>query len=367
MILIDFGSVYFRSLMTSISTAKPHKKNGNYVTSEYIDVVIYRIISELLETYKNHKNEFGNLVICIDDASRQYWRKTIYPYYKNARKHQRDILPIDFNEVFKHINLLVSVLTKYTPFKSVQVPGAEADDVIGFLTKKYAPFEKILIWSPDKDFKQFHNLGYVKQYSSITNDWIVAGDLSKWIIKHCCLGDAIDGVPKITDFLRFSDSFRTYLNGKYNELEFYKLPYSEQDAIIEKFDVFKKNRKGELTETKDVYDPIPFGEAKLFKTIEQYGSLENWLDSNEILKAQYEINKKLVLDLYVPQKIESDILNAYLESPTDFDFESIKKYLDFYKLGYIANDFKRIFTDNLKTVKFSESKNLNFNLDSLIF
>ena len=172
MILYDLSSLIHRALHTSIKQMNPHKKDGKYITQEFISGTIFRVIEELLENYRLYRGKYHTMVICIDDHSIPYWRKSLYPDYKAQRKTQREESEINFKEVYKHIDLLIRVLNDYTPFKAIGVPGAEADDIIGVLTKKFSKAESILILSPDKDFKQLHKFGDVKQYSAITNEWV---------------------------------------------------------------------------------------------------------------------------------------------------------------------------------------------------
>ena len=86
MILYDLSSLIHRALHTSIKQMNPHKKDGKYITQEFISGTIFRVIEELLENYRLYRGKYHTMVICIDDHSIPYWRKSLYPDYKAQRK-----------------------------------------------------------------------------------------------------------------------------------------------------------------------------------------------------------------------------------------------------------------------------------------
>ena len=352
MILYDFSSAFHRSLHTAIKHTSPHKKDGKYITQEFISVLIWRIVSEYIEFYNKYNKEYGNFVICLDDHSKPYWRKAIYPEYKAQRKAERDASDVNYGEVFKHIDNLSLVLKNFTCFKVIGVPGVEADDIIGLLTKKYAKFEKVLILSPDKDFKQLHSLGQIRQYSSLTNKWIEPENIEEWKQEHICLGDSVDNVPRIIDFVEFTNEFKTFTENKFTELQFFDMDYEIKSKIIENF-------KSKYPEN-DVYTKIRFGPTGLKKAIQTHGSLEAFLDSNPIIRKTYEMNKRLVIDDEIPAKVEAQILAEYVESPKQIDINSLKKYFDFYGLDTCTQLFKELSFKTYKPVEW-ESHKVDFN------
>lgn len=355
MILYDFSSCIHRAVFTAIKHTNPHKLNGKYKTDEFISTAIFRIIQELVDFYKNNHYQYNDFVICLDNHSKPYWRKEIYPYYKANRKKGREESEVDYNEVFKHTDILIKVLKDYTNFKVIGVPGVEADDIIGLLTRKYAKFEKILILSPDKDFKQLHSLGQIRQYSSITNKWIIPDDVEGWKIEHVCLGDGTDNVPRIVDFVNFTEDFKSYLRDNdlnLTELEMWELPWDKKVEIFEDFKSRTNSR---------VYLKPKFGPASLKKTIENFGSLDKFLDSNPIIRGTYEMNRKLVLDDEVPAKIEVEILKEYTAPKGEIDLQALKKYFGFYDLQTCVQLFSDLSFATSKPVDWN-SKFVDFDL-----
>lgn len=330
MILYDFSSALHRSLHTAIKHTNPHKQDGKYITGEFISVLIYRIVSEFIEFAKLYKKDYGDFIICLDDHSKPYWRKSIYFDYKSQRKVSRDASDVNFNEVYKHIDILIDVLKKFTPFKSIGVPGVEADDIIGLLTRRYAKFEKVLILSPDKDFKQLHSLGQIRQYSSLTNDWVVPDDVESWKLEHILCGDATDNVPRVVDFLNFTPEFLKYLrnhNMQYTELEWFDLPESQKSEIANDFRSYADDGIARL------HEKPRFGMSFVKKYIAEYGSIDAWLDSNPLIRKTYDLNKKLVLDDYVPPQVEAAIIAEYTNPKNIVNYEKLKIYFDFYDLS----------------------------------
>ena len=83
MILVDFSSIIHRKIFTSITSMRPQKENGKYITSDFIDFTKYQIFDELFSISREFGPRFGELVICLDNKSPEgYWRKDVLPSYK---------------------------------------------------------------------------------------------------------------------------------------------------------------------------------------------------------------------------------------------------------------------------------------------
>jgi 5'-3' exonuclease len=79
----------------------------------------------------------------------------------------------------------------------VLVQGCEADDIIAYLVKTYAPTEKILILSGDKDFGQLLIHKNVTQYAPIQKKFITVDNPHQFLLEHIVKGDSTDGVPNL--------------------------------------------------------------------------------------------------------------------------------------------------------------------------
>lgn len=367
MILVDFSSILHRMLHTSIKDAKPKKTNGVYNTAEYINITKHMILQELMNMSLEHKLNFGEMVICLDDKS-GYWRRDFYSGYKQSRKKDRDESDVNFSEVFEELNGLIEQIHLNLPWKTILVPKAEADDTMLVLAKEYNSFEKVLILSPDKDMIQAQKDNEtVLQYSSLTKKWLVPENkhdhMGHWVQEHVCLGDVSDCVPKIVDGTEFSPSFLKYLkendvDEEFNEVFNFKygvqdkdgdvlkaLTIDEKTQLLSNFDVFKLNRKKENTGVKDVYKDMRFGPSNLQKSIDKHGSLDKWLDSHPLYREHFDRNFTLVMTEGIPTDIWNEILISYKEAKTDYNKDAFIDYLSEFQLKSLEMDLPLVFKD----------------------
>lgn len=337
MIIIDFSSTMHR--MVAVSTKDIElQEDGTYITEDYIYFAEYLILQELYNTYQEHKNKFGNLVLALDNASGGYWRKDVYPRYKSKRKDVKEISPIKWDEVYTHINKLIKAITEHLPWKVISIKRAEADDIMLALSRHYNSQEKILIHSPDKDMIQAQKdaNGNVFQYSALTKKWLVPenkhDDMEDWLLEHVCLGDSCDEVPRIVDETIFSDNFLKYLKDNNisidNPIDFKSnLTTEKKIDLLQNYNVYKTNKKGEETEL-DIYFKERLGLSTLKKKIDKIGSLEAFLDSHPMYRENYKRNYTLVMEDGIPTEIWNDILLEYKLSKEDLNIVEFEKFLD---------------------------------------
>ena len=356
MILIDFSSIIHRMIHSSVAQVKPKKdENGTYITSEFVGYTKYLILDELFNINQTFGPKYGDLVICLDVSAGGYWRKDVYPNYKSSRKKGREESDINFQEVFEHINELITQLEEHVPWKVIGVNRAEADDIMLVLAREYNPYELILLHTPDKDMIQAQRDNEnVHQYSALTRKWIVPENkhetMDHWILEHVCLGDASDEVPKVVDHTEFSPAFLKYLKDQgYNikdpmEFKSSDLSSEEKRRLLNEFDVYKLNRKKESTCEKDVYKDIRFGPTTLVKEIEKHGSVDGWLDSHPLYRIHYERNFKLVMEEGIPLEISEGILEAFKNAKIEYNDKAFEEYLNNNNLKQIVmqlpNHFK---------------------------
>ena len=160
-----------------------------------IDSIRRSIVRVLARIQKQFGPEYGKMVLCYDDKS--YWRSQVFPYYKKNRKQERETSKYDWDMVFSVLNKIRDEIRRNLPYYVIQVQGAEADDVIAALSRKYGLADKILILSADKDFIQLHSNPNVKQYDPIRNRWIENENPTQYLQEHIIRGDRSDGIPNI--------------------------------------------------------------------------------------------------------------------------------------------------------------------------
>ena len=187
MIIFDYQQIAISNLMEQIGSSK---------TSVDESLVRHMILNTIRTYVKKFKESHGPEVVIACD-NRNYWRKEFFQYYKAGRKKARDSSGHDWSSIFESLNKIRQELKENSPYKVIDVDGAEADDIIGVLTQKYSANEKIMILSSDKDFAQLQRYPNVEQYSPILKKFIKEPlplvQLKQLIIR----GDKSDGIPNI--------------------------------------------------------------------------------------------------------------------------------------------------------------------------
>lgn len=192
MILVDFNQVMIASLFMSI---------GNHTNAELDENMIRHMFLNSVRGYRRKFSaDYGEIVICAD--GKNSWRKSVFPYYKASRKKLREESEIDWNELFRIINVIRDEMINFFPYKVLHFDNLEADDVIGILCHHYGRelndgSENILIMSSDKDYIQLHKYANVKQYSPTMKKWIENSNPDKYLFEHILKGDKGDGIPNI--------------------------------------------------------------------------------------------------------------------------------------------------------------------------
>lgn len=193
-ILIDYSQVAISSLMA-------HVNNKSFDGEIDTDLIRHMILNALRNFRNNHKDKYGEVVICCDDKN--YWRRDYFPYYKAQRKQARYNDGYDWTSIFENLEQIKSELREHFPYKVIQVEKAEADDIIATVVKYHASpleggtsFEPCLIVSGDKDFIQLHRYGDTSQWSPIQHKW-VRGNPEKYLQEHILKGDRGDGIPNV--------------------------------------------------------------------------------------------------------------------------------------------------------------------------
>ena len=203
MILVDLNQVMISNLMMQIGGKK------NIQIEE--DLVRHMVLNSLRMYRTKFSKKYGELVICCDD--KDYWRREIYPYYKIHRKKAREESGLDWNMIFTVLNGIRDDIRSDFPYKVIQVPHAEADDIIGTICHRFGHLgimndsaEPILILSSDKDFAQLQKYANVEQYSPMSKKYVTCSNPARYLHEHILRGDRGDGVP---NFLSADDVFVT--------------------------------------------------------------------------------------------------------------------------------------------------------------
>tara|TARA_B100001778_G_scaffold332529_1_gene339038 strand:+ start:223 stop:1056 length:834 start_codon:yes stop_codon:yes gene_type:complete len=185
MILVDMSQIMMASIMMQMHMSKK---------SEPDEEMVRHMILNSLRMYRTRfLSEFGDMVLCYD--SRHYWRRDYFPEYKHSRRKSRGTDDKNWDVIFNCLNTIKEEVKSNMPYKSVEVYGAEADDIIATLCSESS--DEVMILSGDKDFIQLQKFPNVKQYSPITKKMINGINPDDYLKEHVLKGDTSDGIPNV--------------------------------------------------------------------------------------------------------------------------------------------------------------------------
>jgi len=282
MIIIDYSQICIAATIVF------SKEINNNTLEHNKDLIRHAILSSLLANKKKFHQEYGEVVIAVDDKN--YWRRDKFEYYKASRKTNRESSDVDWKTIFECMDMVREDLIKFFPYKVVRVERCEADDIIAVLSKwtqdnDFDQFgiEEIarptLIISSDKDFAQLHKYSNIRQYSPNFKKYVKSPpSIPQYILEHIIRGDAGDGVPSVL----CHDDF--FVNK-----ELYGRATPVTKSVIEKF----SNRE----------------------------------NLNDLEKSRYDRNEMLVSFEKIPTSIEDSILEEFLKERPKFNRNNIFNYL----------------------------------------
>mgnify|MGYP003641062203 CR=1 FL=1 len=153
----------------------------------------------VLNTYRIYRKkffrEYGELVICEDSGSS--WRRQFFSHYKGKRRQDRKENEAQWTRFYEIMNKIRDEVAVHMPYRNLAVQGCEADDLIAYLVKRFAPTEKMLVLSGDKDFSQLLIHPSVRQYSPLQKKFVEVDNPKQFLLEHIVKGDSSDGVPNI--------------------------------------------------------------------------------------------------------------------------------------------------------------------------
>ena len=165
------------------------------------DFIRHLVLNSVRSYRKKYRGKYGEMVICTDYLSS--WRKVAFPFYKAHRKVQREKQQkeggMDWKALFEIIARITDELKTHFPYKVIQIPHAEGDDVIAVLAKhaNNCLKEPSLIVSSDKDFNQLYKYKKIRQFSPMRGKMLKGIDADAYLKEHIIRGDKGDGIPNI--------------------------------------------------------------------------------------------------------------------------------------------------------------------------
>ena len=201
MILLDLSQVMIANVMVYLTRLSGASQNIDE------NAIRYMVLNSIRLLRSKFKESYGEMIICCD--SNDVWRKDIFPHYKANRKKMRETSTVDWTSLFNVLGTIRDELGEHMPYKILQSPRAEADDIIASLCHEYGKTmrnvgENIMIVSGDKDFAQLQKYANVYQYAPVQKKNISVDNPERFLREHIMLGDRGDGVP---NFLSDDDTF----------------------------------------------------------------------------------------------------------------------------------------------------------------
>jgi len=191
--------------LANIFAFKNDLKKTSANKADAVNIIRHAILTGIKMYKMKYGRMYGDVVIACD--GRQYWRRSLFPYYKAGRSEQREKSDLDWTLVFDTIDTIRRDLAEHFPYKVIHLDHVEADDIIGALCKwtqtnglvDYGVFEDkqpVMIISSDGDFKQLHKYPNVKQWSPIQKKIVTCDDPIRYLAAHIAkAGD--DGIPNV--------------------------------------------------------------------------------------------------------------------------------------------------------------------------
>ena len=236
-LIVDFSNIASQ-ILYSIPTLE--LKDDDYALFKY----------KLVNTFTRFVKKFNSRTIFALEGG-DNWRKKIFPGYKADRANKRAKSGIDFKDYYKMLDDFIKNLRKIIyKAKFIEVPCAEADDVIGVLVKHIKG--NVTVISTDTDFYQLYKYPGYKQFNPRTNSFIEVTNSTNFLLAKVLKGDKSDNIPNVRP----------------------KIGLKTANAIVE------------------------------------HADLNAWL-KKEGLTERFDLNYKLISFDAIPKEIEDEIINAY--------------------------------------------------------
>ena len=118
MIIIDMNLLSLASVMMNMRMSGVFDKDKEPQDIEE-DMVRHMILNSIRMYRTMFKDEYGEIVLAYD--SRHYWRRDIFPQYKQNRKKGRENDSKDWDSIFGLLNAMKSEFKDILPNKFLEV------------------------------------------------------------------------------------------------------------------------------------------------------------------------------------------------------------------------------------------------------
>jgi len=156
----------------------------------------YNCINSIMTTLWKIK-DVVEVVVAVDD--RNQWRKAYYSRYKESRGNKKKTSDHNWEDIYKHMNILAADLKHHFPFKILKVRSAEADDIIAVLSRKMSN-DSIIIARDEDYFQLFARRPNLRIYDPIKQVLYSPKDIpdvKDFLLELVFSGQKKDDIPNI--------------------------------------------------------------------------------------------------------------------------------------------------------------------------
>lgn len=167
-----------------------------------MDMMRHVALNSIRFNCKKFNKRYPITVIARDNGENGYWRRDLSYYYKKHRKikheTEKDEGGWDWDNIYLCLNTIFKEVQENFPYICIDVDKAEADDIIGVLSKTFAEERDFLIVSSDSDFTQLQKYG-VSQWSPLLKKWVKCkhGSPRRDLLMKIITGDQKDTISNI--------------------------------------------------------------------------------------------------------------------------------------------------------------------------
>lgn len=301
-LIFDFSQIIYNSKVNLVTYLEERKKKSPLIPSAYVakmekpDDDFFEAINLMkhftINSVMGNCRRFNNVekvVLAVEGGGS--WRKKylrdlgITKVYKQNRTITREADDFDWARFWVQVDAFYNELAEHFPFYLIRVAGAEGDDVIAELARKFSterPDADTVILSRDHDFKQLLSLPHVTMYNFYDKKYVDCPNPEDTLLEQILCGDRGDGVPNV-----LSD--------------------------IDTFVVPGKRQK-------------PLGEKAVWKAIST-NTVKTSILVDDRVKERFEQNRTLVDLSRTPEEIKKSIRDTYEEQVALFPSKGPQKLL----------------------------------------
>lgn len=179
-LIVDLNNLVFTTRFSKVKTPSNKKRKEEMVTE--------LIFKDTLSAIVHYAHTFKADAIVITCDSSNVWRKDVYPEYKANRDHA----DVYYEETIAAAELTKKFFRECTNASVLEVPRAEADDIIAVICQESKDVDNIIL-SADKDFIQLIN-ERTRLYSPAQGVWRESEDAGYELFLKCIRGDSNDNI-----------------------------------------------------------------------------------------------------------------------------------------------------------------------------